>query len=322
VFFSLDLRVDRMEVISFDARHYADWKRIVDQSRNATFLHYREFMDYHAHRFLDASLMVIDSSGKPVAVLPACRDGDVVTSHAGLTYGALLMPPAFSQGDCIAAFEAIGTHFRSGGVRRLVYKPVPHIFHRFPAEEDLFALHRVGAVVKRRDLSCAIDLTAPLPYNKGRKWSVKRARECELILFSEVFDPAEFHALLVQVLMRHSVTPVHSVAEMALLIGRFPGRVRLFEARSRAELLAGALIFDFGRSVHTQYLAVSELGRGVFALDFLIDKLIKEVFSDRQIFSFGISTSTADSILNEGLHRQKEGFGARSVIHDIYEWVL
>ena len=46
-------------------------------------------MEYHADRFTDYSLLVYDGN-KLLALLPANRSGDVLYSHAGLTYGGVI----------------------------------------------------------------------------------------------------------------------------------------------------------------------------------------------------------------------------------------
>ena len=68
-----------------------EWDLVVEQSRNGTFLHRRDYMDYHADRFEDMSLIARDDSGRIIAVMPAHRCGDTITSHGGLTYGGWLM---------------------------------------------------------------------------------------------------------------------------------------------------------------------------------------------------------------------------------------
>ena len=40
---------------------------------------------------------------------------------------------------------------------------------------------------------------------------------------------------------------------------------------------------------------------------------------DKTYFDFGISTEENGRVLNSGLIDQKEGFGARGVVHDHYE---
>ena len=83
--------------------------------------------------------------------------------------------------------------------------------------------------------------------------------------------------------------------------------------------MSGALVYDFGHIVHTQYLGTSDEGRKVGALDFVLNELISKTYSDKKYFSFGISTEDSGRYLNEGLIAQKEGFGARAIVHDFYE---
>ena len=71
------------------------WDSFVDNSKNGTFLHKRDYMEYHKDRFEDFSLMVFDESDSEImqliALLPANIVDDTVYSHRGLTYGALII---------------------------------------------------------------------------------------------------------------------------------------------------------------------------------------------------------------------------------------
>ncbi|SDW98903.1 GNAT family N-acetyltransferase [Lysobacter enzymogenes] len=298
----------------------ARWNALVASSRNGNWLHLREYMDYHAERYRDASLMV-ERDGEVVAVLPAHLDGDGVASHAGLSYAGLLSSPALRAAATLDALAQIGEHYRQRGLAHLLYKPVPHLFHAYPAEEDLYALHRLGARLCRRDLSSAIVLADAPRFTSERRRSIARARKAGLRV-SVGTDLADFHALLVQVLQRHGAVPTHRLDELRLLHGRFPGRIVLYEVRSGAALLAAALIYDFGRVAHAQYLAASAEGRRLDALSLLLAELIEHVYAQRRGFSLGASTEQGGTVLNEGLVEQKERFGARAVVHDVYEWRL
>lgn len=310
-----------MEIIPYSKSMELDWDAHVRSSRNGTFLHQRQFMDYHASRFLDASIVVRDEKGDWLAVLPASREGDTVTSHAGLTYAGLLMSQRLTQARCLAVFDAIAAHFRAHGVKRLIYKPVPHVFHAIPAEDDLYALFRMGAGLMRRDASTVVSLRDPYSYTKGRKWSINKGRKAGLLIGRQD-NPAGFHQLLSSVLERHQAKPVHSLDELLLLMRRFPQQIVLHEATLAGEIHAAALVFDCGNVVHTQYLAASDAGRENGALDYLLANLLENDYADRRHFSFGISTEQAGMILNEGLIAQKEGFGGRTIVHDFYEWML
>ena len=298
----------------------AAWDALVDRSRNGNLLHRRGYMDYHADRFVDRSL-VVERGGEFVAVFPANVQDRAVTSHGGLTYAGLIASHALRAESTLALFEQIGNHYRALGVQRVIYKVVPHVFHAFPAEEDLYALHRLGARLARRDLSSVIALQEPYRFTPGRRRAVNRAKRAGIDVRTNA-DLASFHRLLSEVLRRHDAVPTHSLAEMRLLQSRFPQHIVLHEARRDGALLAGVLVYDFGHVVHTQYLAASDEGRQLDALSLLLAQLIEHTYASRRHFSFGISTEQQGQVLNAGLVAQKEYFGARAVVHDIYEWPL
>lgn len=296
------------------------WNALVAQSRNGNLLHRRDYMDYHADRFVDASAMV-ERDDELVAVLPANIDGDTVSSHGGLSYAGLISGQALRAEATLTVFEQLAAHYRTLGAQRMLYKAMPRVFQAYPADEDLYALHRLGARLQRRDLSSVIPLREALGFAHGRKRAIDKARR-EGIQTLRNDEPAAFHALLTEVLRKHNAVPTHSLAELRLLQGRFPQHIVLHEARLDDELLAGVLLYDFGRVVHTQYLAVSEEGRRLNALTLLLGELIEHTYATRQQFSFGISTEQQGTVLNSGLVAQKERFGARGVVHDFYEWPL
>lgn len=296
------------------------WDALVGRSRNGNLLHRRGYMDYHADRFVDQSL-IVERHGEPVAVFPANLRDNVVTSHGGLTYAGLVTTHALRAESTLGVFEQIAGHYRGLGVERVIYKAVPHIFHAYPAEEDLYALHRLGARLQRRDLSSAIALRETFHFSQGRQRAVNKARKAGIGLQAST-DPADFHALLADVLRKHDTVPTHSLAELCLLQSRFPQHIVLHEARRDGTLLAGVLVYDLGKVAHTQYMAVSEEGRQLGALSLLLAELIGTVYANRAYFSFGISTEREGRVLNGGLVTQKEYFGARAVVHDFYEWPL
>lgn len=309
------------EVYPYAAVDRTEWDTLVDASRNGTFLHRRGFMDYHADRFVDASLLVRDEERNLLALFPANRVADRIVSHGGLTYGGLLYSPRLRQSDCIEVLSRVFLHYRNAGAAALTYKAIPQAFQRQAGQEDLYALTSLGARLCRRDVSTVVDLQSEYRFAKGRIWAINKGRKAGVEVRRQS-DPTRFHALLSEVLNQHRATPVHSIKELCLLMDRFPREIQLFEATIGDDLMAGALLFDFGQTVHTQYLANSLGGRDLGALDFLIAELIKRWFSDRRYFSFGISTEDNGMVLNEGLIAYKEGFGGTSVCHDFYEMVF
>jgi hypothetical protein len=308
------------DLTAYSVQHRELWDDVVRTSKNGTFLHLRDYMDYHAHRFDEQSVLVL-KKGKPVAAFPANRVGARMVSHGGLTYGGLLYGPGFHAVEVLELFRLLSEYYLAMGVEEILYKPVPHIFHSYPAEEDLYALFRLNARLFRRDISSAVQLSGRIKFSDSRKCTIRKSANRGTEIREGEFFGA-FHKLLAKGVAKYGIEPVHSTRELHLLKERFPDRIRLFGAFDQGELLAGALVYDFGKVVHSQYLATSDQGRKTGALDFVLAHLIEDAFAGRHYFNFGISTEQDGLYLNESLIFQKEGFGARGVVHDFYLWTL
>ena len=311
-------------VVRYVPERAREWDEFVSRAKNGHFLFLRGYMDYHADRFPDASLMFHDGAGRLVGLLPATvrEEGSALASHAGLTFGGVVSGDSMKAALMLELFGAMLAHLRESGFARLVYKAVPHIYHRAPAEEDLYALFRAGARLSRRDLSSAIEMDSRLPMSKGRKYSIKLA-ERNGVTVSESSDFETFMAIEERVLAeRHGVRPVHTAAELSMLAGRFPENIKLYAAHREGRMLAGVVVYATERVAHAQYISATEEGREVGATDLIISALLGHHYASKKFFDFGISTERAGTFLNEGLAENKQGFGARAVVYDFYELEL
>ncbi|SEA52495.1 GNAT family N-acetyltransferase [Marinobacterium iners] len=308
-----------MNVSRYTIEMKSDWDSFVFNSKNGHFLFDRDYMDYHSDKFKDHSLMIHNSSEKLIALLPANRDGKAIYSHQGLTFGGFVVDEKVKTAEVLDIFAAVRDFLRADGFERLIYKCIPYIYHDKPSEEDRYALFINNANLIRRDVTSTIDLREKPRYSKGRKWSINKAKK-EGVLVRESDDYDKFWELLEEVLQtNHSAKPVHTLNEIELLSGRFPNNIRLFLAEKEGRVLSGALIYESKYVAHTQYLANSSEGRNVGGLDLTLDYLLTEYSKNKRYFDFGISCEQSGRYLNEGLIAQKEGFGARAVVHDFYE---
>jgi hypothetical protein len=293
------------------------WDEFAARSRSAHFLFQRAYMDYHADRFEDHSLLVFDGS-RLAAALPANRDGAALVSHGGLTFGGFLTDRTMSARRMLETFAVACTYLRECGIASFAYKPVPHIYHRVPAEEDLYALFRSGATLTARHVSSALRLDARLPYSKGRKAALRDAGRSGVAVGASA-DYHPFMALQREVLQsRYRVEPVHTGAELELLASRFPEEIKLRTATLEGRLLAGIVTYETPEVAHAQYIAVGDEGRAVHALDAIVDALIAEYTGSKRWLDFGGSTERSGHLLNEHLVRNKESYGARTVVYDHY----
>lgn len=166
-----------MTIERYTPQQSQEWDKAVETSRNGTFLHMRAYMDYHADRFRDFSLLARDNHGDVIAVLPANADGDNIHSHQGLTFGGWLMSSPADANAMMDIWGLASKFLRTNGFKRLIYKPVPHIYHKYPAEEDLYALFRAGGSLTRhsslRQSTCRV-LSASTAQQNGMRNQLKR----------------------------------------------------------------------------------------------------------------------------------------------------
>jgi hypothetical protein len=306
-----------LEIRPYQGAMAEAWNAFNAQAANGHFLFDRGFMDYHADRFSDASL-IVEEGGEIRALLPLNRSGETAWSHQGLTFGGLIHAGLGTE-LTMQALDLCAASLRAAGVRTLVYKTLPWIYPRAPAQQDLYWLFRHDASLARRDVSAAIDYRARGRVSSRRRRGAVKAEKLGLA-FGPSTDWRGYWRLLDEVLGgRHGVAPVHSLAEIELLAGRFPDRIALHAAVRGSELQAGVVMFLTDQVAHAQYIAVGDAGRESGALDGLFEHLILGHAGAHRYFDFGISNTDQGRVLNEGLIRQKEEFGASAVACDTYE---
>lgn len=306
-----------IDVLRYSPELKEEWNCLVGESRNGLFLFNRNYMDYHSDRFDDFSA-IARVDGKTVAVFPACIDGATgeVSSHAGLTFGGVVMRRDLRGTVALSVIDSLIDALRAWGATKLTVKLLPPHLATYPSAEDHYAFWKRGMALVRRDLSTILPLGHALSFNSSKRQAITKAQRAGLVV--EVGSVPPFHVLLSEVLgWRHETKPVHSLDELETLMQAFPQQILLRSVQRDGVMMAGALVYRFDTTWHTQYLASSEAGRAVGALDLIIGSAIAEASeSGARWFSFGTSTTDAGQTLNDGLLWQKESFGGRSVTHD------
>lgn len=315
-----------MQVRSFQEGDAADWDKFCVVAFAATFLHTRQFLSYHGDRFLDQSLIVEDD-GHWLGIFPAAQhpcDASCIVSHPGITYGGLLHSGRLRGETMIEAMECIRSHYRELGYKRLIYKTVPHIYHRSSAQDDLYALFRIGAQRVRCDLSCTIDLANRLPKSERRRRSFKKAQAAGVCVEDGTKYAAPLWDVLAENLARkHNAAPVHSLAEIELLAQRFPENIQFVVGLLNGKVEAGVALFITKMTHHAQYIAAGTIGNEICALDMVFEHCMATASAQgARWFDFGISNEDDGQALNVGLYRFKSEFGGGGVIHDFFELSL
>jgi Acetyltransferase (GNAT) domain len=298
----------------------AMWDAFLATAKNSTFLFRRDYMDYHSDRFKDHSLMVF-CENRLTALLPAnlAADGEVI-SHQGLTYGGLVVAHDSRLCEVLGSFHALLKHLHEAGIPQLLYKRCPRFYNTLPDDEVDYALFNLKAQLSRRDCALVVNQADRLPLSTRRKREIKKAARAEVKFAQDSsFAPFWEQVLVPRLVARFGVKPVHTLDEITLLASRFPENIKQYSAYCGDEIVAGATIYETAQVAHAQYIAISDRGQEIGALDALFAWLIDECYKQKVFFSFGICNENQGRSLNHGLLDWKEGFGGRTFAHDFYE---
>lgn len=322
------------EIKRYDPSLKKTWDQYVDKARNSTFLFYRDYMDYHADRFHDHSLLFYKGNHLH-SILPAHEKEETIggdnstektkifCSHLGLTYGGLIMDKDVTAADVVELFKDLNDYLWGQGFKRAIYKPVPWVYHQLPSEEDLYALYwQCHARITKRDMGTVLFMQQHLRWRRLRRRSLKKAQEAGIVV-KRTNDFKSFWEVLDSNLeKRYHVHPVHTLQEIELLHSRFPDNIIQYNAYHGDKIVAGFTFYITPQTVHGQYCASDDEGKELGAVDAIYDQVLNHDYADYLYYDFGRSTEGDGDYLNEGLISQKEGFGGRGVIYDTYEWEL
>lgn len=308
-----------MTIRKFNLEYKEIWNAFNKLSKMPLFMFDRDYMEYHKERFNDHSLMFFNDTSELIAIFPASIKDDLLTSHGGLTYGGFIIGNTLKQHTVNELFLALQEYAQQHDIHKIIYKTIPHIYHKQGAEEDRYALFLNNAQLIKVEPSSVINLKDVLKMPKGRKAQVSRARR-EGVEIIESNDFETFIDLENEVLSEHhGTTAVHTGKELSFLKSYFPENIHLFGAYYKGQMIAGTVIYEYETVIHTQYMAANSFAREIGGLDLVISTIIEKYKESKNYLDFGISSEDGGKTLNEGLISQKEGFGGRTNVYETWK---
>ncbi|MDQ1164825.1 FemAB family protein [Flavobacterium sp. SORGH_AS_0622] len=307
-------------VKKYNQNDFAIWNDFVAQAKNATFLFHRDFMEYHNDRFEDFSLLIFEEE-KLRAILPANKRENAVYSHQGLTYGGLVYLSKLKAEKVSLILDEILLFLKENKIQTFYYKPIPDFYFSEGNKEIEFFLIKRGAVLERKEMNLAVNLSVPLKISKSKLKHFRRIENLDLdIVEEENFDSFWEKVLEPRLLEKFDTKPVHSKEEITLLKSKFPQNIKQFSAYKNDEIIAGITIFETKNVVKSQYGATSKTGEEFRALDFLfINLLHKYKRKGKHFFDMGIVGDDNEAGYNNGLLNQKEELGCSVYNQDFYK---
>lgn len=296
------------------------WNDFLTKAKNATFLFHRDFMEYHANRFEDHSLLIY-KDGKLIALLPANKLDNALHSHQGLSYGGFVFRNSLRFKTVYELIKNVLVYLENTGITELYYKVLPTIYASSFNEEMSYLSFLLQATLMKAEVSVTVDLKALPTLSKDRKAGIKRGINNQLeVRKTSDFEPFWEGLLIPKLDTKHQVKPVHTVSEISLLASKFPDHIKQFNVYHEGQLVAGTTIFETKHVAHSQYIASNYNKNTLGSLDFLHHYLM-EYYRAKGLsyFDFGISNENQGKQINEGLLYWKEGFGGRSTVNTCYK---
>lgn len=306
-------------VCQYQPTDFEAWNNFVKNAKNATFLFHRDFMEYHADRFEDFSLLIYENE-RLISVFPANIVKQHIFSHQGLTYGGFVFNNQIKLGQAIEVIKSVLFFLERHNFFYLHLKLMPSIYHFDASEEIEYALFLLKAKLIKRDALSVMDTRRPIQISKKRRESIRRGIKNDLIIREELNFSLFWNEILIPNLkLKHNAKPVHSVDEISKLQKLFPKNIRHFNVYHEGKIVAGSTVFVTENVAHPQYISGNENNNELGSLDYLYHELITNVFKDQSFFDFGPSHENESLNVKNGILFWKESYGAKTIVQDFYE---
>ena len=307
-----------MHVVRYTSKQKSLWNDFLSTCVNQSFLFNRDYMEYHADRYYDCSLIIFEKD-KIIAILPGVINEYSWVSHSGLSYGGLIYK-CLKQDEVINAMKMVIDFLLNMNIKHIKLKIIPDIYLQNRDQSMHYALFYLGFKLIGRDASSTIYFDEKFEFSTNRKRQIKKSIKEEVIFHESKNITSFFDILNKNLLNKYKTYAVHTAEEMTLLSNLFPSNIKLFIIKKKKDILAGAIIYLVGKVAHLQYSATTEIGKKYGFGDFLIFKILEKYKnSNIKIFDFGISTEKQGNYFNNSLYRYKESFGAKTTVNDHYE---
>lgn len=331
-----------MKIIPYSITRKEVWDTFVDQAMPGMFQLKRDFLDCRPNLYFDCSLMVYEGLSQEttyedeamglrnlVAVFPASwvEAERCVYSHQSADFAGLINLPEAKYNDVLSIMQAVMLYYESFmQVKRLVYRPFPHIYYTSPSAEDLAAMEKAHARLAHRVMSTAICLkSAEKSTQQGfdRAYS-RHGKESHDLYLDHICNGDwdtlhEFWELMMKDKLRENLmATTYSEEEIRTLISCFPRNIKIFLIRKGKEMVAGTFVMEAGTVAQARFTTATKEGIELGALDMLFRHLSCERYRHMEYMDFGPSL-TKEGEIHQILMDRKESFGARAVCYDTYE---
>ena len=293
----------------YSSEYFELWNAFISTAKNATFLFHRDFMEYHADRFEDFSLLVFEGE-KLVSVIPANRVGQTIFSHQGLTYGGFVFSDDLVTFEIDLIIAEVILYLKENQIKEFSIKEIVSIYLKEGKMETQQSLVKNGAELVETKMNLAIDFNSNFKVSKSKLKHYNRIKSIGLSIRNEENLTDFWNKVLCPRLeQKFNIKPVHSLKEIIGLKNKFPENIYQYSVYKDEEILAGITVFKTNTVIKSQYGATTEKGEKYRALDYLYITLIDKYKSQLDFFDMGTVNDNSELGYNFGLLNQKKELG-------------
>lgn len=290
----------------YNSEYFTLWNDFVSTAKNATFLFYRDYMEYHSDRFEDYSLLVFDDE-KLVSIIPANRIENSIFSHQGLTYGGFVFDDNLNIIEMNTIISKVVIYLKENRFGEFLIKEMVSIYAAQYFNEIRLMLLEKEAKLSAAKMNLAIDFKSEFKISKSKLKHYRRLQSIGLEIREEdSLDNFWDKVLIPRLAQRFSSKPVHTLEEITFLKRKFPDNIFQYNVYLENEILAGITIFKTDKVIKSQYGAITKSGEKFRALDFLYINLINKFKTQYAYFDMGTVDDDSELGYNIGLLNQKK----------------
>lgn len=318
-----------IRLVKYSIEYEEEWDDFIrNRSVNSTFLHGRKFYKHNELNAKDDCSYLFYDNNKLIAVFPANqyeKEGKkILHSYLRSTYGGIVFSDDVTTIDIIAILEQIENEAKILGVSEIIIRPTFSIYNSGLTGSLDYALWKCCFGIKYREVEFAIDLHKYPMYGSSCKRSTAAAYKKGIIVRESNELNHYWDILSANLIDRYGVTPVHNIEQIKYLKQLMGDDVKLFAAYLDGKMIGGILCFVSNKYVvHAQYIASNNLYQEYRPLNAVIDTIASwSRDNGYKYFNLGMATEPGGVIINDGLMRFKEGFGARGVLRETMHKIL
>lgn len=309
----------------------AEWKQFLANSNNGTLFHDLDFLNYHRPGKFQTHHLLFLENDILRALLPAAIEMDdgnpFLKSPYGASIGGFVLSSDLKAGTMLRMVKELQNYVLAQGLMGIELRIGPSTYLHSPDELVSFSLMANQFALSHRWLLFMARIEGPPETLLDRLLSKTKRYDVRANL-KKGLQPREvdsgrlddFFSLLSDTYERFGRLPTHSHEELADLLSRVPGKMRLFLCAYEGIEIAGILLFVLNNIVaNTFYICESEAHKRLCAPAVLVAHILEKMAIEGFRY-LDLGPSVSDIHFNQGVVFFKEGFGTRGFCRETWRW--